>query len=168
VLLLVLAVLVAASPAWAAQPPGAPTIEQLARQADVVAIGEVASAVGEWTPGHTAIQTRITLTATELLKGAPPSPRTTFTHLGGRVGDEATAIGGGPEFHPGERVLVFLSRRADGSLRLTDLSYARFVIVRDAATGRDHAIRATGAQGADRVDLDQVRMLVRRALGETN
>ena len=101
------------------------------------------------------------------MKGTAASPLT-FTHLGGRVGDEASAVGGGPEFVPGERVLVFLTRRRDGSLRLTDLTYAKFVVVRDAATGREHAVRATGAGGADQVDLDQLRTLVRRALGGTD
>ena len=165
--LLFLGLLAAASPLWAAQPLAAPSIEQLARQADIVAIGEVSSAAGEWAAGRRSIQTRVTLTVAELLKGAAASPLT-FTHLGGRVGDEASAIGGGPEFQPGERVLVFLTRRPDGSLRLTDLIYARFEIVRDAATGPDHAVRAAGAAGADRIDLDQVRMLVRRALRETD
>jgi hypothetical protein len=88
--------------------------------------------------------------------------------LGGHVGNEASAIGGVPEFQPGERVLLFLSRRPDGSLRLTDITYAKFVIVRDAPTGRDQAVRASGAVGADRIDLDQVRMLVQRTLGGTD
>jgi len=107
------------------------------------------------------------VTAGELLKGTEPSPLT-FTHLGGQVGDEASAIGGGLQFQPGERVLVFLSRRPDGSLRMVDLTYGRFEIVRDAATGRNLAFPATGATGADRIDLDQLRMLVRRALGGTD
>jgi hypothetical protein len=165
--LLLIALLAAASSGWAAQRMAAPSIEQLAQAADIVAIGEVVTATGEWTAGRATIQTRVVLTAVELLKGTAPSPLT-FTHLGGRVGDEASAIGGGPEFPPGERVLVFLSRRPDGSLRLADLTYARFEIVRDAPTGRDHATRAGGAAGADQVDLDHVRRLVRRALGRTD
>ena len=165
--LLLIGLLAAASPVWAAQRVGAPSIEQLARAADVVAIGEVGSATGEWAPGRASIQTRVVLTVGELLKGTEPSPLT-FTHPGGRVGDEASAIGGGPQFQSGERVLVFLSRRRDGSLRLADLNYGRFGIVRDAATGRDHAFLATGAPGADRIELDQLRVLVRRALGGTD
>ena len=108
--LLLLAFLAAASPAWAAQPLAAPSIEQLARQADIVVIGQVISATGEWAAGRATIQTRVALTVTESLKGTAASPLT-FTHLGGRVGDEASAVGGGPEFVPGERVLVFLTRR---------------------------------------------------------
>jgi hypothetical protein len=167
VTLLVLALLAAASPAWAAQPLAAPPIEQLARQADIVVIGQVISATGEWAAGRATIQTRVALTVTESMKGTAASPLT-FTQLGGRVGDEASAVGGVAEFAPGERVVVFLTRRRDGSLRLTDLAYAKFVVVHDAATGRDHAVRATRAGGADRIDVDQLRTLVRRALGETD
>jgi hypothetical protein len=167
VALLLVGLLAAASPAWAAQRLAAPSVEQLARSADVVAIGEVTSATGEWAPGRATIQTRVVLTVVELLKGAESSPLT-FTHLGGRVGDEASAVGGAPQFQPGERVVVFLSRRPDGSLRLRDLTYAKFEIVRDAATGRDHAFLAAGATGADPIDLDQLRMIVRRALGGTD
>jgi hypothetical protein len=65
-------------------------------------------------------------------------------------------------------VLVFLTRRPDGSLRLADFIYGKFEVVRDVATGRDHAVRATGAVGADQVDLDKVRTLVRRSLGGTD
>ena len=85
VALLLLGLLAAASPVWAAQRLAAPSIEQLARQADVVAIGEVSSAAGEWAAGRRSIQTRVTLTVAELLKGTAPSPLT-FTHLGGRSG----------------------------------------------------------------------------------
>jgi hypothetical protein len=167
VALLVLALLAAASPAWAAQPLAPPSIEQLARQADIVVVGQVISATGEWAAGRATIQTRVALTVTESMKGTAASPLT-FTQLGGRVGDEASAVGGGPEFIRGERVLVFLTRGRDGSLRLTDLNYAKFVVVLDAAAGREHAIRATGARGVDQLDLDQVRTLVRRALGGTD
>lgn len=165
--LILLGLLAAASPVWAAQPLAAPSIEQLAQHADIVVIGEVRSAAGEWAAGRSSIQTRVTLTVAELLKGIAPGPLT-FTQLGGRVGNEASAIGGGPGFQPGERVLVFLTRRPDGSLRLADLIYGKFEIVRDAATGRDQAVRTTGAVGADQVDLDQVRTLVRRSLGGTD
>jgi hypothetical protein len=130
-------------------------------------MGEVVSATGEWVPGRATIQTRVVLTVVELVKGTAPSPLT-FTHLGGRVGDEASAVGGGPRFQSGERVLVFLRRHPDGSLRLADLNYGRFEIVRDTATGRDHAIRAAGATGADQIDLDQLRRLVRRVLEGTD
>jgi hypothetical protein len=144
--------------------PGPPSIEQLARAADLVVAGIVIAAAGEWDAGHATIQTRVELSVAERLKGAAASPLT-FTQLGGRVGGDTSIVGGGASFEPGERVLVFLARRPDGSLRLADLIHGKFTIVRDPATGRDYAQRATGAPGADRVELDHVRAQVRRALG---
>jgi len=153
-----------ATPTAASQTyPGPPTVEQLARRADVVVIGDVTAATGELAAAG-GIHTRISLTAVETLKGAP-SPSLSFTQIGGRVGDRMSAVGGAAQFTAGERVLVFLARRPDGSLRLSDLIHGKFLIDRDAATGRDYAVRFTGAPGADRIALDEVRAQVRRTLG---
>jgi hypothetical protein len=154
-----------AGPVQASQThPGPPTVEQLARQADVVVVGDVTAAAGEWNAARTNIYTRVHLDAREFLKGTAPAPLS-FTQLGGRVGEQMSAIGGAARFKAGERVLVFLARGPDGALRLSDLIHGKFQIERDAATGREYAVRFTGAPGADRFALDQVRALVRRTLG---
>jgi hypothetical protein len=129
-----------------------------------VAIGDVTTMVGEWDAAGTRILTRVHLEPREVLKGTAPSPLS-FTRLGGRVGDRMSAVGGAARFAPGERVLVFLARDAAGDLRLADLVHGKFRIERDAATGREYAVRSTGAPGADRIALDQVRADVRRTLG---
>jgi hypothetical protein len=152
-------------PVHAAQTyPAPPTIEQLARQADVVVVGEVTATAGEWDAAGTTIHTRVHLQPREILKGTAGSPLS-FTRLGGRVGDRMSAVGGAAPFAPGEHVLVFLARQADGALRLSDLIHGKLRIERDAATGREYATRSTGASGADRFALDQVRAEVRRTLG---
>ena len=86
-------------------------------------IGEVSSAAGEWAAGRSSIQTRVTLTGAELLKGTAPAPLT-FTQLGGQVGNEASAIGGGPGFQPGERVLG-ISDQAAGRFPAVGRSHLR-------------------------------------------
>lgn len=154
-----------ATPTAAAQTyPGPPTVEHLARRADIVVIGDVTHATGEWDAARTTIHTRVQVAVIETLTG-PPAPSLSFTQLGGQVGDRVSVVGGAAQFQAGERVLVFLARRADGSLRLSDLMHAKFSIERDAATGRDYAVRLSGAPGADRIALDQVRAEIRRALG---
>ena len=80
-------------------------------------------------------------------------------------GGETSVVAGAAEFRPGERVLVFLARRLGGSLEPADLLHGTFSIERDAATGREDAVRASGAPGAERLELGHVRTLVRRALG---
>jgi len=144
--------------------PRPPSIEELARRADVVVIGDVAAAEGEWDAARTNILTRVHLERVEILKGATPAPLT-FTHLGGRVGEIDSAVAGAVRFTVGERALVFLAQAADGGLRLAQLFHGKLLIERDAATGRDYAVRFSGARGADRFPLEQVRADVRRTLG---
>jgi hypothetical protein len=159
----VLGLVVAAPLAAAAQTfPGPPSIEQLARRADLVVLGEVRAVVGEWDASRRNILTRVELAHGELLKGAAALP-VAFTHLGGRVDGQTSVVGGAVAFEPGERVLVFLARRPDGSLHLAELLHGAFTIQRDAATGRDDAVRA-----AERVELEHARALIRRASGAPN
>jgi hypothetical protein len=154
-----------AAPACATQTyPGPPSVAHLARGADVVVVGDVTSTAGEWDAGRTNIYTRVSVAVGETLKG-PAGPTVSFLQLGGQVGDRLSAVGGAAHFRAGERVLVFLARRADGELGLADPIHGKFSVERDAATGREYAVRAAGAPGPDRVALDQVRAEVRRALG---
>lgn len=143
--------------------PGPPSIGELARRSEVVAIGDVLSASGARDRAGGEIQTRVELRIVETLKGAPGSTAS-FTQAGGQVGDQVATVAGAVTFERGERVLVFLERR-DGSLRLTDPFHGKFVVQRDARSGRHEVVRATGAPTADRLPLDQVRAEVRRAGG---
>jgi hypothetical protein len=133
----------------------------------VIVIGNVVSAVGAWDAARTNISTRVEMAVAETLKGAA-APTLSFNQLGGRVGDLVTTVAGASTFDAGERVLVFLERRHDGSLRLSDPFHGTFRIEHDAASGRDDAVRSTGAPRVDRIPLDQVRAQVRRALGRTS
>lgn len=152
-------------PASASQTyPGPASVEQLARRADVVVIGEVVSAVGAWNTIRTTISTHIELAVAETLKGTAGQTQR-FMQLGGQVGDTISTVAGAATFAPGERVLIFLERRPDGSLEIADPLHGAFRVERDAATGRDDAVRTTGAPTADHIPLDQMRARIRRALG---
>jgi hypothetical protein len=102
--------------------------------------------------------------AREVLKGFVPSPLS-FTQLGGQVGDRMSAVAGAGRFKTGERVLVFLARGPRGALRLSDLIHGKLQIEHDPTTGRDYAVRFSGAPAAERLPLDQVRAQVRHTLG---
>jgi hypothetical protein len=71
-------------------------------------------------------------------------PTLTVRLLGGRVGDHAAWVEGSPEFRRGERVLVFVTARADGTARVAHFYQGKFAIVRD-ASGEDLAVRETPA-----------------------
>lgn len=100
--------------------------ENLVAASALVVIGEVEEVRGaRLADGR--IVTQADLRVDESLKGAA-APRVRVTEAGGRVGDLTVRIPGMPAFVPGERVLVFLRERADGTLGTTALSLAKYTI----------------------------------------
>src|SRR5436309_8385391 len=95
-------------------------------------------------PATRRIFTVITLDVRDSLKGEIPLGPLTIRQLGGRVASMQAWVEGSPEFTVGERVLVFLSRNADGTLRVAHLYQGKFSIVTDLQTGASHAVRAPG------------------------
>src|SRR5262249_28317133 len=59
---------------------------------------------------------------------------------GGEWNGESRVIPGMSDFEPGERVLLFLSRRDDGNYAVTDIQLGSFRFARDVA-GRDLVVR---------------------------
>jgi hypothetical protein len=140
--------------------PGPPALEQLACCADLVVLGKVTRVTAAWNAAHTNILTRIELDVAEVFRGRVEAPLA-FTQLGGQVGDEISVIGGAARFQPGERVVVFLTRR-DGELRLADPILGKLTVARDRASGRD-TVLVPGTSPTAQLDLDQVRTEIRRA-----
>ena len=152
---------------YAGTPAGRPmSVEELTKGAEIVVIGEVLSTQSDWDAGGRVILTRVDVRVEELLKGPPPGRRLSFHQLGGRVGDTVSAVAGAPSFTPGERVLLFLSRRSDGRLDVESFFQGKFSLERDAASGREVAVRRVpdSAQVLDRLQLDQARSWILKAL----
>jgi hypothetical protein len=112
-------------------------------QAQVIVIGQVTGIVSHWDPGQGQILTDMTITVDEALKGAVPTPELTIRQLGGKVGDLESRVDGSPQFALGERVLLFLTTRPDGTLRVAHLYLGKFSILTDEQTGETFAHRET-------------------------
>src|SRR5213593_2658724 len=112
--------------------------------AAAIVLADVKAIESRWDPAQRLIFTVITLDVRDSLKGEIPLGPLTIRQLGGRVGGMHAWIQGSPEFTVGERVLVFLSRNADGTLRVAHLYQGKFSIVTDLQTGASHAVRAPG------------------------
>ena len=93
-------------------------------------VGTVLSVKPYWNPAHTRIQSDIALEIHEDLKGNIDAQvgTLTLTELGGTVGEITQAVTDTPEFHVGERVLVFTERTADGRLIVLGRDRAKFVL----------------------------------------
>src|SRR5207244_5219996 len=89
--------------------------------ASAMALARVRAIESRWHPATRRIFTVITLDVRDSLKGEIPLGPLTIRQLGGRVAGMQAWVEGSPEFTVGERVLVFLSRNADGTLRVAHL-----------------------------------------------
>lgn len=103
---------------------------ELVTVSNVIVHGRVTDAHGEWTDGRRSVETLVTISASDYLKGDLGS---TFTIRvpGGQLGRYRTVFVGAPEFRAGDEVVLFL--RAN---RIVGLSQGAFRVVPDARSGR--------------------------------
>lgn len=119
----------------------------MAQQASVIVVGQIAKLKSAWDKNHQQILTKITLTVDEVLKGNLKKRRITVTQLGGVVDDVEAWIDGNAQFTEGEKVLLFLDRQENGSLRVLHLYQGKFSIFTDPETGAELAYRETHPEG---------------------
>jgi hypothetical protein len=137
--------------------------ENLVAASALIVIGQVEQVRGaRLANGRVVTQTELRVDAT--LKGRVASPRILVTEPGGRAGGVVVRIPGVPHFAPGERILVFLRERADGTLGTTALSLAKYTISSGASA------RATARRTSpdfDERQLDQFDARIRQLAGST-
>jgi len=103
---------------------------ELAVRSDAVVIALVRDAVSRQRPDGFVV-TDYHLIVEETLKGTTPDV-ITVTEVGGTVGTRFVVVADGAAYAPGERVLTFLQKRADGTWFTTSMAMGRFAIERDA------------------------------------
>lgn len=126
----------------------APDFESLVQQSGYVVRAVVVSTTPEWRPhpqrpGHRYIATRVELDVREAIKGTPPR-RLLLDVLGGRIGDKELSIAGTPRFEVGTENIFFLHARGDMISPVVALKHGHYPVRRDARTGRDVVLRASG------------------------
>jgi hypothetical protein len=93
------------------------------------------------------IYTYITLKVQEVIKGQITEHKIVIKEEGGQYGDRGSLIFGAPQFVLGEKVIVYLDTRTDGSLRVHQMFLGKFSIVKDKQTGQEMAVRQDADQG---------------------
>src|SRR5436309_2554740 len=121
----------------------------LVSTATAIVIADVTAIESRWDPATRRIFTVITLDVRDRLKGEIPLGPLTIRQLGGRVASMQAWVEGSPEFTVGERVLVFLSRNADGTLRVAHLYQGKFSTVTGTARGTPWPDRRCATSTAD-------------------
>jgi hypothetical protein len=119
----------------------------LAAASDVIAVGTVEQ-IDAVLLGSDRIMSRITIAVGHGVKGVAAGTSLVVTEAGGDVAGLRSTIAGAPSYRVGERVLVFLRTRDDGSLRTTALALGKFTIA-DAPGGLPQA-RQDGIGGTAR------------------
>lgn len=133
---LILAVLVTvlATPARATMMVRA-SLGELTAASRLVVVGEVVDSHSYWNRDSNFILTDVRVAVAEVLKGRTAGRELTLTLLGGTVGEQTTAIIGGPELHLGRAYVLFLDRAhlpgAPRSLSVRELSQGAFDLVAD-------------------------------------
>jgi len=124
----------------------------LITQSTAIAVGDVTSMMSYRDHDTRQIFTLVTVSHSEVLKGNLPAGTVTVKLLGGKVGNEHAWIQGSPEFALGEKVLLFLTRHADGTPQVAHLYQGKFTIELDASTGNEVVVRDTQPEGVYLLD----------------
>ena len=142
------------------------SIGELTTVADTIVVGRVSGAEAE-TGAAGTIHTRVALDVEQVLKGrARAGAPITIVQPGGDVGGVTATVADAPTFEPGERVLVFLTRRPDGTLRVAHLFQGKFSVESNPTTRQPQAVRRAPDTHAvmDAVSLADALALVRASL----
>jgi hypothetical protein len=112
-------------------------IDQIARKADVIAVGRVTSMQSEWNADKSRIFTRVTLSVDQYLKEGSASSKTiTVFTPGGEVGDVGEIYTHVPTFRRNEEVVVFLKKNDAAGYRVAAGMQGKYVIEKDPQTGQ--------------------------------
>jgi len=114
--------------------------ETLVAGSDLIVTGAVASVEAVLLAGPRVV-TRVTVRVERTLSGEVAGPTIVVTEPGGAVAGLEVTVPSAPAFAPGERVLLFLRSRPDGSLATTALGLGKFAL----ATASDGSARARRA-----------------------
>lgn len=100
-------------------------IDDLARDAVIIARGRVMATDARWAGGHRRIETVVTLSSEAFLKGGA-GETVRFVVPGGQLGRYRSITVGAPEFRIGQHVIVFLAGRAPALSHVLGLSAGAF------------------------------------------
>ena len=115
---------------------------ELARFAEIIAVGTVADVHAEADTQVDAVYTFVSLDTSQILKGDATDRRVTIKQLGGSADGRTLGVPGQALFRTGEQVLVFLERRPrDRSLYTVGMWQGKWRLASDSVSGALLAIR---------------------------
>ncbi len=112
------------------------TTDELAKRAEVVAVGKVTGLVSEWNETRTMIRTRVTVTVDQYVKGGVSANTLTIYVPGGEVGGVGEVYSHMPTFSREENVVVFAKKDGQGHYQISGGHQGKYTIQKDEVTGK--------------------------------
>jgi hypothetical protein len=136
----------------------APSFDELVLRAESVIVARVVATRSAWVNSRAgrSIVTDVTVSIEQTLKG-PTYAERSFEFLGGTVGDDTLRISGMPEFHIGDRDVLFIREAGRPASPLVGFMYGRFRIIQDSRTGVDLVRTHDGRPLASTSEADNAR-----------
>jgi len=122
------------------QPP-----QQLAKDAALIVDGKVSAVRSYWNEDHSRILTEATVAVGSTHKGAAASS-VRVVQPGGVVGNVRQTAHGALQWKRGEEVLLLLEPASAGAYQVAGFSQGKYMIERDARTGRAYVQQAGPAE----------------------
>jgi hypothetical protein len=112
------------------------SIEKLSQESDAVVIGRVAGLTSEWNESKTRIQTRVTISVDQNVKGDGAMKSMTVLIPGGEVGGIGEVYSHAPKFKNDENVIVFAKKAKQGYYQVSEGAQGKYSVVKDEVSGR--------------------------------
>ncbi len=114
------------------------SLEELVKEADIIAIGDIREVVGKWAPGRTTMYSYSTLSVNRYIKGVSGLKTLTIISEGGTQGSLFVRVEDSPIFMDDEQVLVFLKKSGD-DFSVVGLDQGKYNLKNGILTGRSGA-----------------------------
>jgi hypothetical protein len=113
----------------------AASLAELVTDASAVVYGQVTATEARWLDGRRGIETLVTISVSESLKGSP-GDTVSLRVPGGQLGPYRSILVGAPTLREGDEVVLFLASRGPAIPHLVGLSQGVYRVVVDSDSGR--------------------------------
>jgi hypothetical protein len=156
-------ILTMAAPTVAMSQSQAVKTEDLIKRSDVIVVGKVGRMVSEWNEDKSRIQTRVTISVDQTIKGVPTSSTVTVLVPGGEVDGVGEWYSHTARFQDNEDVVIFAEQDQKGMFRVAGGDQGKLSLRRDKATGM---LTVPNLGPLDQIT-QQLRSVVETQSGET-
>jgi len=112
------------------------SMEQLAKESDAVVVGRVAGLTSEWNESKTRIQTRVTISIDQNVKGDASVKSMTVLVPGGEVDGVGEVYSHAPRFLSDESVVVFAKKNSSGTYQVSNGNQGKYTLLKDEVSSR--------------------------------